>query len=175
LKAQKIDFEHLGMKGWKSGLGEKLGEQYQLISPRMPNANNAKYIEWKIWFEKFFPLIHDDVILLGHSLGASFLAKYLSEETFPKKIKATFLIAAPYDEDGNRDLIEFAPAPSLERFAKQGGEIFLYHSKDDPVVPFSEFVKYQKVLPKAHVQIFEDRQHFNQEEFPELVEDLKKV
>jgi len=152
-----------------------LGDTYEVLTPRMPNSNNAKYIEWKIWFEKLFPFLYGEVILVGHSLGASFLAKYLSEEQFPKKILATLLIAGPYDSDGDRPMVEFTLPNSLALFEEQGGTISLYHSKDDPVVAFSELSKYQKALPNAKITSFEDRRHFNQESFPEIVIDIQSI
>src|SRR3989344_3659970 len=81
LKNYKIDFERFreNKKDWKATLAEKLGENYEVISHSMPNKRNAKYIEWKIWFEKFIPFLNPEVILVGHSLGGAFLAKYFSE------------------------------------------------------------------------------------------------
>ncbi|HEY4500344.1 MAG TPA: hypothetical protein VJH25_00955, partial [Candidatus Paceibacterota bacterium] len=58
---------------------------------------------------------------------------------------------------------------------KQGGEIFLYYSTDDTVVPFVNMKGYEKALPKAHTCVFKDRGHFSQEEFPKIVEDIKKM
>ena len=161
-------------KGWKEVLGGELGAEYQVIVPQMPNKQNAKYREWEIWFEKHTPFINDDVVFVGHSLGGSFLAKYLAVNRFPKRIAGTILIAAPY-ERGRHMLGDFTPPESLALFSKQGGTILLYHSSDDPVVPFSELAKYQAALPHARVRIFSNRQHFNQESFPELVADIRSL
>ena len=76
---------------WKDSLSTDLGSDYELFQPQMPNRNNARYEEWKIWFERMTPFINDDVVFIGHSLGGMFLAKYLSEQIFPKKIRATIL------------------------------------------------------------------------------------
>ncbi len=65
----------------------------------MPNKTNAQFEEWKIWFEKFIPFLNDGVILVGHSLGGVFLAKYLSENKFPKKIGGVFLVSAVYEKN----------------------------------------------------------------------------
>lgn len=166
-------------RSWKERLGEVLGDTYEVVAPSMPNKENARYEEWKIWFEKFIPFMNENIVLVGHSLGAIFLAKYLSEETLPKKIVATFLVAPPFNIGGSgkfqRKMSEFSLPPSLQKFIEQGGDIHIYHSKDDPVVPFTELAKYQAQLPQAHVHVFEDRQHFNQETFPEIVEDIKKL
>jgi predicted alpha/beta hydrolase family esterase len=176
LKGRQVTLEYLLKKGWKSTIDQKLGPEFQVIAPQMPNKHNAKYLEWKIWFEKLIPFIEEEAIFIGHSMGGIFMAKYLSENNFPKKIKATFLIAAPYDASQSLySLGDFALTEPLERFQGQGGQIFLYQSTDDPVVDFSDFEKYQKALPKACSMVFEGKGHFNQEQFPELVGDLRAL
>lgn len=175
LKAKEIDIQNPFYSDWKRNLAGVLGEEYQVILPRMPNAQNAKYEEWKIWFEKHIPFLEDGVMLIGHSMGGIFLAKYLSENDFPRKISATFLVAAPFDDEWARKTVEFMLPQSLTKFEAQGGQIFLYHSKDDPVVDFGELAKYQAAIPNAKAHIFEDRQHFNQESFPEIVDAIKSI
>lgn len=173
LKNATVDIDLEQGVGWKRNLPNLLGEEYEVILPTMPNKQNSQYEEWRIWFEHFIPFLKDGVIIVGHSLGAMFIAKYLSENEFPRKIKATFLIAAPFEGTKENNLLLFALPASLDTFKKRGGEIFLFHSKDDSVVPFSELEKYREALPDAHVVIFEDRGHFNLEQFPEIVEAIK--
>lgn len=85
----------------------------------MPNGNNAQYIEWKIWFERLLPFLNDGVILIGHSLGGIFLAKYLSENNFSIKVRAAILIAAPFDALGMKEsLSQFKLLSPLENFKK---------------------------------------------------------
>lgn len=173
-KIESIEY-FKGHNDWKKNLQQTLGEKYEVILPRMPNSGNAKYLDWKIWFEKLTPFLNEEVILIGHSLGVSFLAKYLSEERISKKILGTFFVSGVYDLDGDRPLVEFTLPTSLSLLEEQGGKIFLYHSKDDPVVHFSELAKYQAALPHAKVTILEDRQHVNQESFPEIVADIQNI
>jgi len=177
LKTFLIDsLEYFRRRRWRDSLQEKLGDDFEVITPTMPNKSNAKYSEWKIWFEKLIPFLNDDVILVGSSLGGIFLSKYLSENKFPKKIKATFLLAAPYDAaDSDYTLADFELPKGLELLEKQGGQIYLYQSKDDPVVPFVDLEKYKKQLPIAETLVFDDRGHFGQNEFPELVEAIKHL
>jgi hypothetical protein len=170
LKSMTIDFERAQRKGWKSTFQESLGEQFEVISPRLPNANNAKYEEWKIWFEKYIPYMRGGIVLVGHSLGGMFLAKYLSENTLPVRIAATFLVAAPFDLDSERQIVEFTLPESLTRLEEQGGKVYLFQSSDDPVVEFGELSKYQAALPSAEAVTFTDRGHFDQESLPELNE-----
>ena len=175
LKNFQIDPDYFKKKGWKDTLQDKLGEDFEVIAPNMPNKINAKYLEWKIWFEKYFQFLSEEVVFIGHSLGGTFLAKYISENSFPKKIKALLLVAAPFDdEDSDEFLNDFALPVSLAKITEQVDKIYLFHSKDDPVVPFEQVNKYKKALPNSEIIAFTDRQHFNQELFPELVELLKK-
>ncbi len=176
LNSFDIDLAYFKKKGWKNSLQEKLGSDYDVISPRMPNKENAKYKEWKIWFEKMLPHLSSEFILVGYSLGGIFLAKYLSENRLTQKIKATLLVAAPFDaSDSEYTLADFILPSDLSLFEKQGGNIVLYHSKDDPVVPFVDLHKYKSKLETAKTVVFEDRGHFSQEDFPEIVSEIVKV
>ncbi len=175
LKNAKIDLDRLRKDDWKTNLQANLDSEYDVLTPWMPSSRNAKYLEWEILFSKMLNVIYENTILIGHSLGGLFLAKYLSEEKLPKQIKATFLVSAPYDTDGGRKIVDFVLPASLDLLKSQGGKIFLYHSKDDPVVEFSELAKYQKQLPNAKSTILDGRGHFNQSDFPEILKDIKSL
>jgi len=175
LKQITVSIERTQSTDWKGNLAKDLGEAYDVIAPRMPNPQNARYAEWKIFFEKFIPLLNEDVILIGHSLGGIFLAKYLSEEKYPKSIKATLLVAAPYNAPDDHPYVDFNILTNLSGLQKQGGKVILYHSKDDEVVPFSNFERYQRELSTATARVFIDRQHFNQKVFPEIIEDIHSL
>lgn len=175
LKGMSVSLEDLSKKGWRSRLQENLDDGFQVLSPRMPNPLNAKYLEWKIWFEKYLPLFDENLILVGHSLGGIFLAKYLSEETVPKTIRATLLVAPPFGNSDAYSLADFTLGGSLALLEKQGGDIHLFHSEDDPVVPFSDLARYQALLPHAHIHTFPDRGHFSGEAFPEILEIIRKL
>ena len=179
IKDWQLDFDRYrnGKKDWKGALGQTLGAEYEVVTPSMPNKMDAHYEEWKIWFEKFIPHLDPEVILIGHSLGGTFLIKYLAENTFPNRIAGLFLIAAPVGDndhsEGGYSLATFVLPRDLSGVARQTSRIFLYQSKDDAVVSFADFTKLKKALPNAAARNFTDRGHFNQEDFPELVTDIK--
>jgi len=171
-----VDLDKLRNRKWAENLQSELGDNFDVIVMRMPCKYNAKYSEWKLWFEKHIPLFNDEVILIGHSLGGIFLAKYLSENKFPKKLLGVFLVSSPYDSEASGyDLLDFSLTGGLKQLEEQAGNIFLYHSKDDDVCPFADFEKYRKALPNANTEVFEDREHINQETFPEIVRDIKNL
>ncbi len=175
LKTKEVTLEKLLRKDWKQNLQAAIGDKYLVVAPQMPNAQNARYPEWKIRFERIIPVLDKTIILIGHSLGAIFLAKYLSENDVSKNIKATFLVAAPYTETTGESLTDFKITSNLKNLERQAGKIFLYQSKDDPVVMYADYEIYQKELPNAEAKIFEDRQHFNQAELPEIIEDIQSL
>lgn len=161
---------------WSLSLRESLGAEFEVCMPVMPNKYDAQYADWKIWFERHLEMFHDGVILVGHSLGGIFLAKYLSENEFPLKIKSLYLIAAvaPEESGGLSGVTSFSfNLSDLTNLSKQVQNIHIFQSKDDFVVPFSHAEKYHDALPGSHLHTFEDRGHFLQEEFPELIEEIK--
>lgn len=176
LKKAKVNLDRYRRKKWSDFLQRDLGSKFDVVAPKMPNQTNAQYEEWSILFKKVAPLLQNNVILVGHSLGALFLAKYLSEHKFPKKISATFLVATPYDSEGMEESLgNFTLPKNLKKLAKQGGKIFLYQGDDDPAIPFSHLKKYEKALPRATAKGFKNRGHFTQPKFPELIKDIKSI
>ncbi|GHV22607.1 hypothetical protein FACS1894176_11050 [Bacteroidia bacterium] len=94
-------------KYWREWLKQQLPE-YQVFLPQMPNGRMASYTARKIWFEKLFPYLNDEgTILIGHSLGATFLLKYLSENIFPQPISKLCLVASSIDEETGYDKKHF--------------------------------------------------------------------
>jgi hypothetical protein len=179
LMTESID-DPLGLelrKRWKDTLKEELSRDgYEVYMPSMPNRQNAKYVEWKIWFERYFEFLRDGIVLVGHSQGGYFLAKYLLENTMPVSIRALYLLAAPFEPDdfGGEDDGDFSfNTGDLVHLSSQVPDIYIFHSKDDTVVPYSHALRYHSALPAAHAVSFEDRGHFNTEEFPELLESIR--
>lgn len=169
-----LTIEHVRPKrDWKSFLPEVLGERYDVLAPIMPNKTNAQYEEWELWFEKMFPFLQDGVILIGHSLGGMFLAKYLAEHAFPRRIGALLLVAAPHNQSG--ECGDFTVPASLEGVVRQVERIMLFHSTDDDVVPFSELAVYQRALPHAQAIILSDRGHINQPDVLEIIHAIADV
>lgn len=176
LASKTVYIERLQYKPqWKELLQENLGSDYQVLLPSMPNPSNARYAEWKLWFERLTEVLYDDVTLVGHSLGGIFLAKYLSENKLPIKIAATILIAAPFDDESLEDLTDFKITNLSPVLTEQAGRLVFFNGKDDPVISWSDCEKYQKVLPTAEFKTLTAPDHFVRADFPELVSLLKEV
>jgi hypothetical protein len=159
-------------------LDKKLGSHFEIIRPRMPNPDNAQYLEWKINFERYIPLLKNNVILIGVSMGGIFLARYLSENKFPKKLAAIFLIAPPFSSalPGEPFAGGFKLKSDLSLIEKNCKNVNLFFSGDDEVVPPVHALKYATKLKKAKITVFESKNgHFRITEFPEIVKMIKEI
>jgi len=160
---------------WKERLQETLGDDYQVLLPSMPNKTNARYSEWAAWFTNISQVFTDDVILIGHSMGAIFLAKYLSENVTPYKIKGTVLIATPYDDESTEDLSDFKIESLTDALSEQAGRLVIINGEDDPVIDISDIEKYKQALSDAEFMTISAPDHFVREEFPELVSLIHEI
>lgn len=176
LRTRKVSVEK--RVGWSGDyLEKKLGKKFNIIRPRMPLQDNAKYEEWKIHFERFLPLLANNIVLIGQSLGGIFLAKYLSEHKFPKDIAAVYLVCPPFDNtvDGEDLVGGFKLRSNLSLLGKSTKNLRLLFSEDDDVVPVSHAEKYRKKLPRADIKIYKNKNgHFNVAEFPEIVKMIER-
>jgi len=181
LETRKISIEK--KESWaKEYLDQSLGEHFEIIRPRMPLQDNAKYEEWKIHFEKHIPYLEDGLILIGSSLGGLFLAKYLSENIVPKKILSTYLVCPPFDNSmPEEDLAGgFELKEDLSLLRTNAGKLKLLFSEDDDVVPLSHAKKYKEKIGEDFVITYPGKNgHFMVSEFPEIVamikEDTKRI
>lgn len=157
-------------------LDKELGNKCEIIRPRMPMSEDAKYEEWKIHFERYFPYLRKNIILIGGSLGGIFLAKYLSENKFHKKILSVYLICPPFDNTlEGEDLVGgFKLKPSLSLLEKNSKNLTLMFSRDDDTVPVAHAEKYRKKLKNANIIIYKSKNgHFKISKFPEIIKMIK--
>jgi len=163
--------------GWNGTyLDKQLSSHFQIIRPRMPRQDGATYNEWAIHFERFFPQLKNNIILIGESLGGIFLAKYLSEHKFPKKILATYLVCPPFDNSLPTETLAggFKLKSDISLLEKNCKKLTLMFSENDDVVPVSHAKKYAARLKNANILTYKHiNGHFQISEFPEIVKMIK--
>lgn len=179
LKAETLDRDDLvasESKSWRSKLPRSLGSSYEIFAPDMPNAMNAKYLEWSIWFEKILPHLHERPVFVGHSLGAIFLAQYFCLNKDAKNMAGMILVAPPYiDETSKEKLADFVLPQGLRGLSELGEKVHIYFSQDDPIVEFSNMRGFEAALKNAKFKVFKDKGHFRGEKLPEIVKDIKSM
>lgn len=166
---------HEGSNYLVTYLQNNLGPSYEIVFPEMPDPENPHYRSWKRTLNGVFDSVDNDLILIGHSLGASVLLKYLSEEKVDRKIKGLFLIGAIHWGKEEWEVEEYMLNKNFSAKLRDIPNIFLYHSKDDEVVPVTHLYYYAEELPNAITREFNNRGHLFGRGFPELVEDIKKL
>jgi valyl-tRNA synthetase/predicted alpha/beta hydrolase family esterase len=173
LKKQEISLEDgVKPKKFKDSLKKLLFQNgINLISPSFPVANFANYSEWKIWFEKYLSKLRkNNLNLIGHSLGAYFLLRYLSENDL--KIDNLYLIAGGSKlGDGTESFgSDFQNYSKIQENSKN---IFIFHSKDDSIVEFKHGQEVAKNLPKAKFVVHENQNHYLVPKIEELEDSIQ--
>jgi predicted alpha/beta hydrolase family esterase len=149
-----------------------LPDKKEYYNSNWPSASNSHWFPWLQQELERFP-IGPDTILVGHSAGAGFWVRYLSEhpEIFVDKV----ILVAPWlnlDHEYNSDFYEFEIDPSIAEHAKD----FIIFSSDNDGQAMQDSVEYLvEKLPNVSVQTFHEYGHFtqrtlNDNKFPELLE-----
>src|SRR5215213_3127277 len=74
-----------------TSLRKELGADYEVHYPAMLDEDNAPYEQWKQQIEKEMAAIPGPIMLVGHSVGASVIMKFMSETEVKKSIAGVFL------------------------------------------------------------------------------------
>lgn len=159
-----------------ASLRKALGTVYKVHFPKML-ADEVPYFGsgWPKQIGKEISSVKGEIILAGHSLGASMLLKYLSENNVKENIAAVFLIAPPF-WSGNEDWVK--PLKLQEDFsAKLPKDIptFFYQCKDDDVVPFEQFTLYKQNVPWAVFREMPQGGHQLNNDLTPVANDIKSL
>ncbi len=158
-----------------ASLREALGETYALHYPLLPADDSAPDFRRKAQIEREMQAIPGEIILVAHSLGASMLLKYLSESRTRRQIAGIFLIATPFwsgDEDWQQGLK--LNADFADNLPKEV-PIFLYHCRDDDVVPIDNLALYAQKLPQATVREIERGGHQFNNDLSLVAKDIRSL
>ena len=156
-------------------LRQALGSAYDVRYPVMPDEDDASYESWKQHVETELAPLSGPVILVGHSVGASILAKCLTEIEVGQPVAGIFLISTPFwggdgwQYEGYQKLE--LPKDIAARLP-QDAQVFLYHSHDDEIVPFSHLALYAHLLPKATVREINSGGHQLNNDLSMVVKDI---
>lgn len=153
--------EHEGSAGMAASLRDALGPGYAVRHPEMPEAGDPRYAAWRDRVSaELAALPVDEAVLVGHSLGASVLLKHLSEEEPRRPVSGLFLLAPPFWREEGWEVEEYALREDFALRLPEGLRVFLYHGRDDEVVPFAHLELYAARLPRATVRRLDGRGHW---------------
>jgi len=161
-----------------TSLSHSLGPQYEVHYPALPHEGDASYEEWKHHLEKELAPMQGPIVLVGHSVGASILIKWMSEMGAEKPLAGMFLLACPFwggngwCYSGYEELM--LPEGGATHLSK-GRQIFLYHCRDDATVPFDHLALYAQILPEATVCERDEGGHQFNNDLSFVAEDIKSL
>lgn len=162
-----------------ASLRHSLGSRYDVRYPAMQNEDEAEYETWVRQIEAELATLNGAVIIVGHSVGASILIKFLSEKGIQKTVAGIFLIAAPFwggengwTYEGYETLV--LPKEVVTKLSEDV-PIFLYHSRDDEIVPFAHLALYAKKLLRATVRELDGGGHQLNDDLSQVANDIKNL
>ena len=156
-----------------ANLQDSLGDAYDVRHPKMPDEGSPVYEAWRDRIASELAALDCGTILVGHSLGASILLKYLSEEKTEKPIAGIYLVTTPYWGAEDWEVEEYALQRDFASKLAGGLPVFFYHGRDDEVVPFEHLALFAEKLPQATVREFDGRGHQFDEDLSEVALDIK--
>jgi predicted alpha/beta hydrolase family esterase len=159
-----------------ASLQDALGAAYDVQCPKMPDEDRPVYEAWKERIAKELDTLEGEVILVGHSLGGSILLKHLSEEELLETlVMGLFLVATPYWGVEDWEVGEYALREDFASKIPKEMTVFLYHSRDDEVVPFEHAALYAEELPRATVRELDGRGHQFDDDLSEVARDIGRL
>jgi len=157
---------------WYSWVNKRLNELdgFSCTLRNMPDPVTARRSIW-LPFMKNELEVDSETIIIGHSSGACAAVRYAEEN----KVAGIVLVGAYTSDLGDSTEAEsgyFSDEWRWELAKSNCGFIVLFGSTDDPFLPWSEQETVATSLD-AELHKYEDRGHFMNSTFPELVNVVK--
>jgi predicted alpha/beta hydrolase family esterase len=136
-----------------ASLRKHLGANYNVRYPKMPADTASPDFGWGEKIGSQIAAIPGEILLVGHSLGASMLLKYLTENEVPHRIRGVFLLATPFWSGGEDWQKGLKLREDFTSALPKDLPIFFYHSRDDKEIAISHLAAYETKLPQAVIRV----------------------
>jgi predicted alpha/beta hydrolase family esterase len=142
-------------------------------TPEMPHAYEPDYVVWSKEFERFDITIN--TTLVGHSAGAGFIIRWLSERPFITVQK--IILIAPSINSNTESLSEFYNF-ALDKKLAERCEVLLIVSDNDDAHIQKSVEKIQEFIKNTRIIVLPGYGHFipghmnGSSEFPELLQEV---
>ena len=168
-------------ENWFPWLKDELEKKgYEVFVPKFPTPIGQSLENWMKVIKKYDNKINSDTVMVGHSLGASFILNYL--EQIDKEIRAAILVSgfhmqigSPYDKI-NRAFVD--KKFNWERIAENCENFFVVGSDNDEFIPES-ITRQLAFNLDAELHIIHNGGHLNSkagfEKFPGILEIIEKL
>ena len=158
-----------------ASLQRELGPSYEVRYPLMPNEADPEFAVWKTALEKELATLEDGAVVVGHSVGGTFLINVLAESAPNVSLGAIVLIAAPFIGKEGWESEEIEPRPDLGGRLPPGVPVLLYHGDEDDIAPIAHVELYARAIPRARVRRLAGRDHQLDNDLSEVASDIRDL
>lgn len=146
--------------GWRPWLMAELEKKdIYACALAMPSPDEPAVYEWLDEIERHVTA-QDDVYLIGHSLGATAILRYLEN---PKScpISGAILVSGPFHPTANKKVENFLNKPfNFDAIKKKCPLFAIIHGDNDTVVPLEDGKQFADQL-ECSLMIVKNGQHLN--------------
>ena len=164
-----------GDRALSQSLQSHLGKDYRVMYPQMPDADNPTYENWKNKIFSSLRNLQGEIYLVGHSFGGSTLIKALTQETMPQTIAGLFLLAAPFWGAKDWEYDVYALRPDATDHLDKSIPLYMYHCKDDDIVPVEHLAMYAAVFPHAMTREQDSGGHQFDDNIAVVADDIRNL
>lgn len=171
-------------EGWRPWLRKKLEERdFKVFVPAMPDTSNPKMKTWVSYLDKLVGLPDRQTYLIGHSLGAIAILRYLETLTDGQIIGGALFVAGfgkDLDYEGYKGVLKnfFSTPINWRRIRGYCNQFISIHSDDDRWVSLKNSDLFREKLG-AKTIIAHHMKHFSGvdgiNELPIVLEELLKI
>ena len=167
----KSDEKSLANQNWYPWLNawcEKNKIPCDILEFPKPYDPEPVYEEWVEVLNKNH--IDNETIIIGCSFGGGFLLRYFSE--YKNSIPMRLILVAPWldpEKESTSHFMDF----TIDSSITDRTNVNVFISSDDPTTAAMSFSLVQRQLPSATYHKFTNKGHFEEKDFPELLELLK--
>ena len=167
-------------ENWFPWLKKELEKRgFEVFVPKFPTPEGQSLQNWLRDFEQYKKHLGPETILIGHSLGSSFILRILESGG---RAKAAFLVAGFTGKLGDRKFDRInrtftEPEFNWKKIMENCPSFTVFHSDNDPYVPLEKGKELAEKLGTEPV-IMEGAGHFNAKagytKFPRLLLEILK-
>jgi len=151
-----------------------LGADFNVRYPQMPAEEEPNYAAWAAKLSEELATADSTFMLVGHSLGASLVLRYLALNTVEPKPVGVFLAAAPFIGKRGWSGADFE-LPTQAGAKLQGTRMFFYQGGADEVVPVAHMSLYEQAFPHATVRLLPARNHQLDDDLSAIAADIRRL